>query len=1104
MPAGLRPRPPRCATLDALLALALAGAGCSFDLALPPQSDLAFEDAFPTAAPYQILDLAVSGGAKPYSCSFASQALSGAATPPTALAGGCRYTAGPTGPAVDEVQVRDASGATRIARISVGPVLGVVPRSEFVAPGGRASFVPSGGAPPYFLEIVTAGAPGSVDGTDYVAAPSGGCTGSVSSPVTLALRLRDSTAAPPIPLAVSVGRGLDLFPAVGTGAVAPFEQIAFVASGGQPPYDFSMATPIPSGGPGIDAGRGTYQAGPGGDVVDRVRVTDANGEERCFDVPVGPSLAVAFSTDDPRPGQPVRIEASGGRPPYAFSFAPKGNRSRGTLDPVTGIYVPGQNALATDLLLVEDATSAPPVGPIALQVGPQQVATDAAANGCWAADVNGDGRADLVSSDLLTEQGITVAVSRPGALPEVTRYTLGSALRPEVADLDGDGDADVAYLTGGELRTLLGQRDGRLADGPSVMVSSTSVLSSHLAVARGTSTLFFTTTSAGCPVAGAGLARTSIDPTTGILTPPACVAQVSSPIRALAAGDWNGDGAVDVAYATLAQPTSILYRLGGGANPWAVELAVPLPGPWRVENLGATAGRQLLEVRPSGAARSDLVAIVMDAPRNPGPFRTGLAALTGTATGLTLRQVGLFQFDATFNLLGLSVVGQEAGQVPRVGAWNGTDGGSALIDWPFAANPPVPSTVFPPRRFRVGCVAGGDQDADGVEDMALLPRDRGGRGDQLRGEGDGGWARRPLFAVSAAPVASGDVDGDGLPDVIGATEGASFEVLFPVDGQVAVGPETPVSGQFLAARAADWDGDGAPDVIARVGTSEMLFYRGRATRDGRFEPGLPIDARDPTGAPFDTNFVVLELADLGGAAPGPDLHTIVRFGSQLFYAAIVLDDAGHATVGVAPPIPVYEDVTGDLDGDGVDDFVALDPSGNVHLSLVKPGDPRTGGWPFRPWQLVQAPGAGIGYDLAGTMPAPGASPPRRRAVVVRDDAIVLVEAPGGVPSFTTIPIPQPPPFDPSSGFLTALADVDGDGATDLVVWDQGGNTLLFYPGTAGGRFAATPAPGLTLPLKTPFTWWAFLAGGSGPPDLFLQLASGGWIVMGNDGAGHFR
>jgi hypothetical protein len=1067
--------------------LLLLAAGCQRDLTIPPASNLAFLERSPVAAPLETLDLAVDGGARPYGCELALD-VSGATV--TALPQGCRYTAGAAGPASDLVRVTDAQHAAIETRVAVGPPLSVLPRSVFLGPGGRASFVPGGGKGPYTMEIVEGA--GSVDGTDYLAPPSGGCTGTISPPTQARLLLHDSTAAAPIALSVSVGRGLDLFPAAGTGVVAPHEQLAFVASGGQPPYEFSLQQPSPSGSPGVDAGRGTYRAGPQGGVVDRVQVADANGEVRCFDVSVGPPLTVSFSSDDPRPGQPLRLEASGGRAPYRFEFAPKGNRSRGQLDPVSGSYTPGLNALATDRLQVSDATGAARVGPLDVQVGPTQLATDAAFSACDGADVNGDGVDDLVWSALSFTTGlydVGLAISVPGSSPLLRSYATGGLAPPLITDIDGDGLADVVYVADDGLRTLLGSRDGSFVEGPHLGIF---VRGLAFAMARGDPRVIFATADPSCG-GGVRLATTSIDPTTGEFRPPSCLVDLSVLPRVLIAGDFNGDGRTDVAFATAVDPGALHYRLAQSTG-FAAETSVALRPPWRLEAPSSLAPRFAREVRQEGGPRSDVVAIALDAPRASGTFNTGLASFAGGPGGLTLRVLDEVLFEDTYNLLGLNLLGTAPGRQLRVAAWDGTDGASALYDQPFVAGAGEPSVELAPRRYRVGCVAGGDFDGDGIEDVAILPRDQGGRADVLHGEGDGTFGRRPRFSARGSPYPTGDVDGDGISDFIVPTAGTSFEVLLADGGEIAVGPETPVPGQFSAAGAGDFDGDGVADVIARVGAEGMWFFRGRLPADGHFDPGVRLVTTDAAGQPFSTSMVTLMRANLGGASPGPDFLSLVRLGSRILLATILVEDAGHATVGLANDGPSITYVaSGDADGDGTDDVLVSDPNSIAYLTLVKPGDARGTSWPFR--DLVVATRNAV-LIPSGTLPVPGTT---RRRFVVLGDGITLVDAPDGMVEATPVPVTAPP----AGGDLydAVIADVDADGAADLVVRDSHERFEL-YRGTAAGELSGDPEL-LELPAGLSVALFSFLEG-AGPPDMLLQLARGDWMVLHNDGTGHFR
>jgi hypothetical protein len=968
--------------------------------------------------------------------------------------------------------------------------------SAFVAPGGRVAFVPAGGKAPFRLEFSGAGAHhGTVQGTEFLVEPGGGCGGTVTAPATVTLRLVDATGTATPDLTVAIGRGLDIFPAAGVGAVAPHESIAFLASGGQPPYQFAMAA-NPSGGPGVDAGRGSYTAGPTGDVTDQIQVTDANGQAACALATVGPGLDFGFSNTRARPGQAMKVVASGGRPPYRFQFAPKGNRSRAVLDPVTGDYLPGFNTGATDLITVSDATGAPARPAKAMRVGTIAVDATYPDQGCFVGDVDGNGIPDAV---ILSSQSTATRVElRSGAAPRITRTTVAASFQSTLlADVNGDGRADLvsASQIDGALEIALGQGDGTFAAG-GLRASGTSI--QKVAVARGSSRIF--TASSSYPVCPAGLAWTEVDPSTGLLRPFTCVAS-QGPVTSLIAGDFDGDGQVDVAYTRSTTPQSIFYRLASQA--FATERTVALPAPWRYQQY-ALAVNPDLEVRRDGAATSDAVFVVYDGLRTATGTRTGLATLRGGPSGLTLQQVDRVDFGGLYNVLGMAAIGLGPGGKPQLVVSNGADGQALVYDFPVTAGPLAASSrQVDARDYRVVGICSGDLDGDGAEDLVLTPRETSTLTEVLLGELDGGWERRPHYAaLGTGPI--GDVDGDGRLDFMSVVTGLGFEVLFGADGEVALGSATPTDGMPFAGVAADWDGDGSPDLMTRLGATGFTLLPGLG--DGRYATPVPVIVQGSTGAAYDPISINFRSADMGGASPGPDLVTYVRAGAQLNFAAVIFSDATHATYGVSD-IPFSSDYAGvaDLDGDGLDDLVSQVPGATTSLrvAMTRPGQPGAT-WPYLPSVEVLS-SAGDSITLAGSIPVPGSAPPRRRVVAVRSAAISLVDAPAGTPAISTVPIAV-------TGTPLGLADVTGDGWPDLVLASTAASDpltglalatdLLVFRGTAAGSFEAAPDAALTVALRGAVSGWVLPVPGA-PADLLL-LAGATYLILHNDGAGHFH
>ncbi len=198
----------------------------------------------------------------------------------------------------------------------------ITPRALTLQAGDRRTFEVKGGQPPYTFTIASGGGTlRTIDGThaEYTAPGEAG---------TAVLRVSDGkgnradasvTIAPPPPPALEISPAPAQVPAG--------DRITFQASGGTPPYAFSVAS-----GPGtIGAASGVYSApaSPGAAVV---RVTDDQGATADAQVTVTSPLSLLPAQVTLQPGEKRTFAAQGGQPPYTFSLASGG----GTLSPLGG------------------------------------------------------------------------------------------------------------------------------------------------------------------------------------------------------------------------------------------------------------------------------------------------------------------------------------------------------------------------------------------------------------------------------------------------------------------------------------------------------------------------------------------------------------------------------------------------------------------------------------------------------------------------------------------------------------------------------------------------------------------------------------------------
>jgi hypothetical protein len=226
----------------------------------------------------------------------------------------------------------------------------------------------------------------------------------------------------------------------------------------------------------------------------------------------------------------------------------------------------------------------------------------------------------------------------------------------------------------------------------------------------------------------------------------------------------------------------------------------------------------------------------------------------------------------------------------------------------------------------------------------------------MHGASPGTYQTAVSVATGGQPnqVLSGDINGDGKPDLVladaSATGGAIVLFQDPANPGKFLAPMTLAvnANSAAAVTIGDLNGDGAPDIVAATSDANgnngaiYVFYQNATTRGTFLAPvTVPAGAQPEAVRIADVNGDGLPDIAVANLDPGAD-------GTGSAGVSVLLQDAAHpgsflAPVTYATQGDAIDVAVADLNGDGKPDLVVANlepgPSGSVSVLLQDPARP---------------------------------------------------------------------------------------------------------------------------------------------------------------------
>ncbi len=592
---------------------------------------------------------------------------------------------------------------------------------------------------------------------------------------------------------------------------------------------------------------------------------------------------------------------------------------------------------------------------IAVGPNPQSVAV---------ADFNGDGKPDLAVANYGSTNVVVLLGNGDGMFQTAVSYGVGGTPAPPfaaagvlaISDLNGDGKVDLAVANSSGVSVLLGNGDGTFQAAVSYGPAAGSVA---VADFNGDSKPDLAVTSSGGVSVllgnGNGTFQAAVNYAAGVSA------------SSVVAGDFNGDGKADLAVATTAVPSSsdnISVLLGNGEGtfqpavhyvvgsfPYAVT-AGDFNGDGKLDLAAATdVGISFLSGNGDGTFQT---VINYGAGNHPNHVTAGdfnndgkpdlAVADAGSGTVCVLLAQGdgtlraAVNFDAGISPVSAAVADFNGDGKPDLAVANYSSGKITVIlgNGNGAFGPAV--------GYGVGSlpssVAVGDFNGDGKLDL-VAANNGSGNVSALLGNGDGTFQAAVNYAVVApASVEVKDLNGDGKFDLAVATgpfSGGVSVLLGNGDGtfQSAVSYGTGTLAASVTAN--DFNGDGKADlVVANQGFANapgtnisVLLGNG----DGTFQSAVNYDAGIGPSSVAVGDFNGDGKPDLAVANAGMATNFTYYTNGSVSVLLGNGDGTFQLKVDYGAGLSPFSLAVGDFNGDGRPDIAVASHNGNVSVLL---------------------------------------------------------------------------------------------------------------------------------------------------------------------------